>query len=104
MKDWIKVCRLEDVPRGMGRTVRAGELEIALFRLSDDAVRAVENRCPHKGGPLAEGIVSGHAVICPLHSQRVDLDTGEVLPPDSGCVRTFEVRVQGGDVLLRLGG
>ena len=85
-----------------GRTVRAGHTEIALFRLSDNRVRAVENRCPHKQGPLAEGMVSGETVICPLHARRIDLASGRVMPPDSGCVRTYEVRVEAGEVFLRL--
>jgi nitrite reductase (NADH) small subunit len=103
MSDWIEVCRLEDIPQGGARTVIAADAVIAVFRLGDDEVRAVENRCPHKGGPLAEGIVSGHDVLCPLHNQRIHLDSGEVAPPDSGCVRTFETRVSEGRVLLRAG-
>ena len=103
MSKWIEICRLEDIPRGGARTIRAADTTIALFRLGDDAVRAIENRCPHKGGPLAEGIVSGHYVFCPLHNQRIDLDTGKVMPPDTGCVRIFEARVRDGRVQLRIG-
>ncbi len=103
MSDWIEVCKLDEIPKGAGRTVRTADAVIALFRLSDDSVRAVENRCPHKGGPLAEGIVSGRDVLCPLHNQRIHLDTGEVAPPDSGCVRVFETRIEDDRVLLRVG-
>ncbi len=83
--------------------MRAGKMEIALFRLSDNRVRAVENRCPHKQGPLADGMVSGETVICPLHTRRIDLATGRVMPPDSGCVRTYDVRVEAGEVYLCIG-
>ncbi len=99
---WHEVCRMEDVPRLGGRTVRAGQTEIAIFRLSDDRIRAVANRCPHKQGPLAEGIVSGDTIICPLHARKINLESGEVLPPDSGCVKTYPVKVEDGLVLLRL--
>jgi len=100
---WHPVCQVEEIPRFGGRTVRAGQVEIAVFRLSDDRIRAVDNRCPHKQGPLAEGIVSGDTIICPLHARKIDLESGEVLPPDSGCVKTYSVRVEDNTVLLQLG-
>ncbi len=100
--NWHEVCRVDDVPRFGGRTVRAGQTEIAVFRLSDDRIRAVANRCPHKQGPLAEGIVSGDTIICPLHARKINLESGEVLPPDAGCVKTYPVKVEDGLVLLRL--
>jgi len=99
---WHPVCKLKDIPRFGGRTVRTGQTEIAVFRLGDDRVRAVDNRCPHKQGPLAEGIVSGDTVICPLHARKINLESGAVLPPDSGCVRTYAVKVEGDEVLLQL--
>jgi len=104
MSDWLEICKLEEIPQGGARTVRADGVEIALFRLSDGSVRAVENRCPHKGGPLAEGIVSGHDVLCPLHNWRISLDSGEVAPPDSGCVKRWEVRLEGERVSIRIAG
>ena len=99
---WRTICRVEELPHSGGRTVRAGETEIALFRLSDDRIRAVDNRCPHKQGPLAEGMISGDSVICPLHARKISLESGEVLPPDSGCVKTYPAKVENGEVLLRL--
>jgi len=99
---WRPVCNVGEIPRFGGRTVRAGPMEIAIFRLSDDRIRAVENRCPHKQGPLAEGIVSGDTVICPLHARKINLESGEVLPPDSGCVKTYAVKIEDGQVLLKL--
>ena len=99
---WHPICRVDDIPRCGARTVRAGETVVALFRLSDDSIRAVDNLCPHKQGPLAEGIISGEVVICPLHARKINLENGEVLAPDSGCVRTFPVRIERGRVLLSL--
>jgi len=99
---WYPVCQVEEIPMFGGRTVQAGEMEIAIFRLSDGRIRAVENRCPHKQGPLAEGIVSGDTVICPLHARKINLVTGEMLPPDSGCVKTYAIKVDGDEVLLQL--
>jgi len=101
-KNWISICGLNELPSQGGRTVRVGDVEIALFRLSNDVVRAVENRCPHKQGPLAEGIISGDTIICPLHARRIDLSSGEVLPPDSGCVKTYSVKVENKTVFLQL--
>ncbi len=100
--EWRPICKVVEIPRFGGRTVRAGQMEIAVFRLSDDRIRAVENRCPHKQGPLAEGIVSGDTVICPLHARKINLENGEVLPPDSGCVKTYAIKVEDDEVLLQL--
>ena len=100
--NWIEVCKLDEIPPSQARTVNAGETVIALFRLTDDRVRAVENRCPHKQGPLAEGIVSGDDVLCPLHNWRIHLDDGQVAAPDEGCVRTYPVKVESGQVFLSL--
>jgi len=99
---WQFVCTVREIPNFGGRTVRTGSVEIALFRLSDDRIRAVENRCPHKQGPLAEGIISGETIICPLHARKINLESGEVLPPDSGCVKTYAVKIKEGQVFLRL--
>lgn len=99
---WHPVCQIEEIPRYGGRTIRAGEVEIAVFRLGDDRIRAVDNRCPHKQGPLAEGIVSGDIIICPLHARKISLESGEVLSPDSGCVKTYAVKIEGDEVLLQL--
>ncbi len=100
---WQPICQVEDIPQLGGRTVRSGQIEIAVFRLSDGRIRAVDNRCPHKQGPLAEGIVSGDTIICPLHARKINLETGEVLKPDSGCVKTWPVKVEDGQVFLSLG-
>jgi nitrite reductase (NADH) small subunit len=84
--------------------VKIGRLEIALFRLSNGEFRAVENRCPHKGGQLAEGMVCDHHVFCPLHNWKIDLDDGQVQEPDQGCVVTYPVEVNEltGDIAILL--
>ena len=84
-----------------GRSIRFGDLDIAVFNLGDRFL-AVSNRCPHKDGPLSEGIVSGDTVVCPLHSWKVGLETGEVSRPANtlACVQTFRVRVEAGIILV----
>jgi len=101
-RNWIEVCRVDEIPPSQARTIRAGGTVVALFRLSDDRIKAVENRCPHKQGPLAEGIVSGDDVLCPLHNWRIHLDDGRVAPPDEGCVKTYATKVENGRVFLSL--
>jgi nitrite reductase (NADH) small subunit len=100
---WIRTARCEDIPLREGRSVRFGEREIAIFNLGDRFL-AISNRCPHKGGPLAEGIVSGNMVICPLHAWKVGLETGGVARPADtlACVETFRVRVEEGLILIEL--
>jgi nitrite reductase (NADH) small subunit len=88
-----------------GRVLKAGDTEIALFKLSDGRIKAVENRCPHKNGKLSEGIVCDHHVYCPLHDWKIDLQDGVVQAPDEGCVKTYKVEVNaGGHVILYLDG
>jgi len=99
---WHMACSVEDIPQRGGRLVRAGETQIALFRLSSGVIRAIDNRCPHKQGPLAEGIISNDTIICPLHAQKIDLETGKVLAPDTGCVTTFPTKIEDGRVLIQL--
>ncbi len=100
--NWFEVCKLDEIPPAQARTVKAGDSVIAVFRLSGDRVKAVENRCPHKNGPLAEGIVSGDDVLCPLHNWRIHLNSGEVAAPDEGCVKTYACKVENDMVLLKL--
>jgi len=99
---WVNTCSVEDIPQRGGRLVRAGTTQIALFRLGNGTIRAIDNRCPHKQGPLAEGIVSGDTIICPLHARKIDLATGKVLPPDRGCVTTYPTKIEGEEVWVQL--
>ena len=99
--EWIDVGPLSAIPTRGARTVPvAGGEEVALFRTGDNQVFALVNRCPHKHGPLSQGIVHGHAVACPLHNWRISLATGEALGEDKGCTPTIPVKVDGGRVLL----
>ena len=98
--NWIQVGKLDDIPRQGSRVVNTAEGEIALFRSVDDQVFALNNRCPHKGGPLSEGIVHGHRVTCPMHNWVIDLETGSAVAPDVGCAHRHEVRLQYGEIFL----
>jgi nitrite reductase (NADH) small subunit len=76
--------------------------DIALFRAKDDTVFAIRNACPHKQGPLSEGIMHGTSVTCPLHNWKIDLASGSAFAPDEGCTNVFPVKVEGGKVHLQL--
>jgi len=103
-KAWIRIAYCHDIPLREGRAVQVGNREIAIFNLGDRFL-AVDNRCPHRGGPLADGIVSGTSVVCPLHAWKLSLETGKgvVGASISGCIETFGTRVEGDVVLLQLG-
>lgn len=103
MNPWIRVARVSEIPLREGRAVKVRNREIAIFNLGDRFL-AVDNRCPHKGGPLADGIVSGANVVCPLHAWKFSLKTGAgaSAPSASSCVETFPTRVDGDVVSVRL--
>jgi nitrite reductase (NADH) small subunit len=92
MSDWKKLCALDDIPRLGSRVVASPGGDIAIFRTADDQVFAVHDKCPHKGGPLSQGIVTGSVVTCPLHSWKIQLDSGEAVAPDVGCTQPFSVK------------
>jgi nitrite reductase (NADH) small subunit len=98
--NWIQVGHIEDIPRQGSRVVNTSLGEIALFRSLDDQVFALENRCPHKGGPLSQGIVHGKRVTCPLHNWVIELENGNAVAPDVGCAHPHEVRVAHGVLFL----
>ena len=101
MSDWKTICRVEDIPMlGARRVARPGAAEVALFRTSYDKVFALLDRCPHKGGPLSQGIVFGESVACPLHNWTIALDDGCARAPDAGCTQHFSVKVEGNVVSL----
>ena len=102
MSNWIDSLNLNDIPKLGARVVRHGSLDIAVFRTADDEVFALEDRCPHKGGPLSQGIVHGKKVACPLHNWNIELDSGCAVAPDQGCAREFPVKVEAGRVWLDL--
>ncbi len=98
---WTAICRLGDIPvLGSRRVAREHGLDVAVFRNSEDGVFALLDRCPHKGGPLSQGIVFGTSVACPLHNWTIGLDDGCAKEPDAGCTPKFSVRVDAGTVYL----
>jgi nitrite reductase (NADH) small subunit len=100
MTDWIDIAALEDVPQRGARIIKTALGCVAVFRTADDEVFALDNACPHKAGPLAEGIVHGKSVTCPMHNWVISLETGEAQGADEGSVATYPARVDGGRILL----
>ena len=99
---WVEVCGVGEVPPlGARRVRRPDGVDIALFRTADDRIYALLDRCPHKGGPLSQGIVFGESVACPLHNWTIRLDDGRPQAPDEGCTPAFAVKVEGEQVYLR---
>ncbi len=101
MNGWTRVCALEDIPPlGSRRVARPQGLDVAIFRCADDRVFALLDRCPHKGGPLSQGLVFGDQVACPLHNWTIALGDGCAKAPDTGCTPRFTIQVQDGVVWL----
>ncbi len=99
---WVEVGHVEDIPKLGARLVSSSDDEIAIFRAADDTIFALSNRCPHKGGPLSEGILHGHRVTCPLHNWMIELESGEAVAPDVGCAKRYDVRLEGDVILLAI--
>ncbi len=97
---WIDIGHIDDIPLFGARVVKTPIGCIALFRTREDEVFAASDRCPHKGGPLSEGIVHGQSVTCPLHNWVFDLNSGEAQGADDGRIDTFAVRLDGDRILL----
>ncbi len=98
---WKYICQVEDIPRqGARRVARAQGLEVALFRTASDAVYALLDHSPYKGGPLSQGMVFGANVACPLHNWTIALESGQALAPDEGSTPVFRVQVEAGGVYL----
>ncbi|MGH8770767.1 MAG: nitrite reductase small subunit NirD [Burkholderiales bacterium] len=100
--DWKRICALAEIPRLGARVVKADRGDIAIFRNAEDEVFALRDKCPHKGGPLSQGIVFGKKVSCPLHQWIVCLDSGRAQAPDEGCTKSFRVKVERGEVFLQI--
>jgi nitrite reductase (NADH) small subunit len=101
MSEWKKICLVKDIPvLGSRRVARAQGLDVAVFRNSEDKVFALLDRCPHKGGPLSQGIVFGTHVACPLHNWSIGLCDGQASSPDEGCTPKFACKVEAGEVFL----
>ncbi len=100
---WHMICKDNEVPLLGGRTVLIGDTEVALLKLSTSETVAIENKCPHKGGPLSMGIVSGKSIICPIHNTRVSLINGS---PEPACdnmatARVYEVKCEDGIIWIK---
>ena len=96
---WYPVPGAESIPPREGRKVKHKDLEVALFNVGDGYL-AVDNRCPHKQGPLADGILSGKNVFCPLHNWKISLESGCALSGGQGQVKTYPVKVVGGNICI----
>jgi nitrite reductase (NADH) small subunit len=102
MSSWIEIGSLDDIPRLGARVVRREGMDIAVFRTEDDRVFALVDRCPHRGGPLSQGIVHGCRVTCPLHNFVIELESGKAVAPDEGATRTIPVKLEEGRIFLAL--
>lgn len=100
---WFDIGSLDDIPLRGARCVKTPQGKIGVFRTHDDRIFAIEDHCPHKGGPLSQGIVHGAAVTCPLHNWVISLETGKALGADEGVVKTIPVRVDEGRIAIGLG-
>ncbi|GLH76406.1 assimilatory nitrite reductase small subunit [Bradyrhizobium sp. SSBR45G] len=102
MTPWFQVGPLDDIPHLGSRVVRTPRGNIAVFRTDGDEVFALDDRCPHKQGPLSQGIVHGRRVTCPLHNFVIELATGQAVAPDQGCTPSYPAKVEDGVVWLSL--
>lgn len=100
--NWIAIGSISDIPSRGARCVTTPHGRIGVFRTVDDEVFAIEDRCPHKGGPLSQGIVHGAAVTCPMHNWTIALETGQATGADEGSVKTFPVKVEHGQIYIGL--
>jgi nitrite reductase (NADH) small subunit len=101
--EWKRLCTLEEIPAQGSRVVKSPKGDIAVFRTASDEIFALHDKCPHKGGPLSQGIVAGKVVTCPMHSWKIQLESGEAVAPDVGCAKSFAVKLEDGEVWLKLG-
>lgn len=102
MSEWVNLGSLDSIPLRGARVVASDDGDIAVFRTSKDEVFAITDSCPHQGGALSQGIVYGSKVACPLHNWSIDLATGEAVAPDEGCTGRYDVKIEDGDVFLKI--
>ena len=100
MNDWIDIGALHDIPKRGARCIKTPLGKIAVFRTAEDQLFAVDDQCPHKGGPLSQGIVHGAQVTCPLHNWVFSLETGLAQGADTGSVRTYPLRLHHDRILI----
>jgi nitrite reductase (NADH) small subunit len=101
MSNWIKVSNIDDIPRLGARVVKSAQGDIAVFRNAEDEVFALRDKCPHKGGPLSQGIVYGKHVACPLHNWSICLEDGKAVAPDVGCAKRIALKLEDGAIYLQ---
>jgi nitrite reductase (NADH) small subunit len=102
--NWVRIGELNDIPVRGSRKLNIGPTRIAIFRTSDDQIYALEDACPHKKGPLSEGIVHDGCVTCPLHNWVISLENGQAQGADEGVTKTFPIKVQDQSILINLSG
>lgn len=102
MNDWKKLCELDEIPRLGSRIVKSPKGDIAVFRTAEDDIFALHDKCPHKGGQLSQGMIAGKVVTCPMHSWKIQLESGEAMAPDIGCAKSFAVKLEGETVWISL--
>ena len=102
MTNWIDIAALNDIPQLGARVIKTDTVQIAVFRTASDEVFALKDECPHRKGPLSQGIVHDTTVTCPLHNWKIDLASGKAKAPDEGCTRSYRVKVENGRVYLGL--
>ena len=100
LENWTEVVALEEIPKLGSRVIDTDTMKIAVFRTASDEVFAMKDECPHKKGPLSQGIVHGTSVTCPLHNWKIDLASGEALGPDEGCTNVFPVKIENGFIFI----
>lgn len=101
MSNWKEICQVTDIPVLGSRCIQRPQgMDVAVFRNAQDEVFALLDRCPHKGGPLSQGIVFGSSVACPLHNWTIGLADGCAQGADEGCTPKFACKVEAGQVLL----
>lgn len=99
-KNWVRIGAVDDIPLRGARVVKTSVGCIAVFRSAENDVFALEDRCPHKAGPLSQGIVHGRSVTCPLHNMVINLEDGKAMGADQGQVATYRLQVSDGEILL----
>ena len=101
MNDWMQVAPLDEIPALGARVIKTDTMNIAVFRNSNNQVFALKDACPHKKGPLSQGIVHGTTVTCPLHNWKIQLDSGAAVAPDEGCTQAFDTKIEDNMVYIK---
>ncbi len=102
MSNWIEVGTVDAIPKLGSRVIQTPDGDVAVFRTAADEIFALRDKCPHKDGPLSQGIVHGNTVTCPLHNWKISLESGEAQGPDEGCARRYAVKVDAGKIQVEL--